>query len=112
MVYQCQINSWNWYEDVINDLPPTKYAVEGWHRGFAGLIAKHHAQMSEFVNFIKSEQSLTELLINQANSARKIAAAKEKSYENYDVKIKNIVRDYSRENVVRNLCNIAYILTL
>ena len=31
--------------------------------------------MSEFVNFIKTEQSLTELLINQANSGRKISTS-------------------------------------
>ena len=34
--------------------------------------------MSESVNFIKTEPSLTELLINQANTGSKIAAGKKK----------------------------------
>lgn len=104
------IDLWNSYEDVKNDLPRTNNAVEGWHHRFANIIDKQHAEIGTMINSIKKEQNLTEVLIEQLKTGREIAQPKRKKYKTFDTRLKNVIDDYDRDNIVEYLKNLSSII--
>lgn len=57
------LGMWNCYDSVINNLPRTNNGVEGWHSAFRGRVEVAHASMGKFINCIKDEQNLTEVMM-------------------------------------------------
>ncbi|GAB0100308.1 forkhead box protein P1 [Sergentomyia squamirostris] len=53
------IELWNCHDAILNDLPKTSNAIEGWHRGFTDLVGIHHPTIWVFLERVKEEQCLT-----------------------------------------------------
>ncbi|KAK9738133.1 hypothetical protein QE152_g10125 [Popillia japonica] len=61
---------WNLYQSILEDLPKTNNSVEGRHRGFAERDGAMHPNIRKFINYIKTEQSLNEIRIEQYVNGR------------------------------------------
>jgi hypothetical protein len=59
------ISLWNCYSSVIDGIPKTNNAVEGWHNAFSSLLSADHLTIWKFIDIIQKEQSLNELKVNQ-----------------------------------------------
>ena len=86
------IGLWNCYESVLEDLPKTNNACEGFHRGFATMLAACHPTIHKLVDALLKQQALTtctqELLINKKSDPPikkwvDVAASLKKKVENY-----------------------------
>ena len=56
---------WSVYERVLNDEPRTTNMLEGWHRRFSSIVAKHHPNIYDFIGCLRSEQFRTETQVNK-----------------------------------------------
>ena len=56
---------WNVYERTIAEEPRTNNILEGWHRRFNTIVAKHHPNIYEFLERLKGEQAHTDTLVVQ-----------------------------------------------
>ena len=102
-----EINWWNVYEHVLDDLPRTNNAVEGWHYAFNSRIQSAHAIISKLIKVIQQEQNAAEITIAQYLSGREISPAKRRKYRDYDKRMKNEVRRYERSEILQYLSNVA-----
>jgi hypothetical protein len=59
------IDLWNCYDSVLEDLPKTNNAYEGFQNGFAILLGASHPTIYKLVTGLKQQQSLTELKVNK-----------------------------------------------
>ena len=76
------IKIWNSYDNVINDLPRTNNAIEGWHNAFSTRVGKYHNALNKFLHFLINEQNcmkLHELLLNQLGAGRDIVRRKKRN---------------------------------
>ena len=68
--------------------------LEGWHRRFSSIVAKHHPNIYNFLGCLRSEQSRTETVITKLligvgqRRTRKASQAKNQ-------RIKNIVEQFA-----------------
>ena len=46
---------WSVYERVLNDEPRTTNMLEGWHRRFSTVVAKHHPNIYDFIGCLRAE---------------------------------------------------------
>lgn len=106
------LDMWNSYADTVHDLPRTNNAVEGWNNGFSSRVGQAHAQMGKFLNKLKTEQNLTDILIEQADTGLEISEPKKKKYKDYDQRLKNIAFTYKKDDVLDYLNNIAKLIVL
>ena len=97
----------NSYDNMINDLPRTNNAIEGWHNAFCTGVRKYHNALNKFLNFLIEEQNYNEILLDQKDAARDIRRPKRKKYRDYDLCLKNVVELYDRNDVMRYLSNIS-----
>lgn len=88
------IAMWNCYNAVINNLPRTNNGTEGWHSAFNGRIEASHTSMGHFINCIKDEQNLTEVMMEQQLAGRTISAKRQRKYAAYDSRLTQIVNNY------------------
>lgn len=69
--------------------------------------------MGRFLNALKREQTLTETVMNHQEFGRHSPAKRRKIYRDYNIRLKNIVTDYSEEtDILRYLRAIANSLRL
>lgn len=59
------ISLWNCFHSVLEDLPKTNNACEGFHNGFASVLGAHHPTIYKLIDSLKDEQVLTELAMSQ-----------------------------------------------
>lgn len=102
-----QIALWNVNTSVLEDLPKTNNAVEGWHRGFSQLIGAYHPSIWKFIEGLKKEQSLNELKIEQFVAGIQQQPGKKK-YKEVAARIKVIVADYGNRSLLDFLRGIAH----
>ncbi|XP_068242204.1 uncharacterized protein [Palaemon carinicauda] len=50
-----ELMMWNVYEHVLNSVPKTNYALEGWHRAFETQVAGHHPNIWKFLEILKKK---------------------------------------------------------
>ena len=43
------------YERVLNDVPRATNLLEGWHRSFSTIVAKHHPNIYDFISCLRAE---------------------------------------------------------
>ena len=56
---------WSVYDRVVNNLPRTTNAVEGWHNAFARSVGQSHANIWTFIDMLKKERVHVHLTITQ-----------------------------------------------
>ena len=75
---KAMVSAW---QRVLNEEPRTTNMLEGWHRKFSSIVAKHHPNIYDFLGCLRSEQSRTEtvitkLLMGDGQRTRKASQAK------------------------------------
>ena len=97
---------WNVYDRAKEDDLRTNNSLEGWHRRFNMIIAKHHPNVYEFIDRLKSEQARTDTCIEQfiAGQEPKSQSRKVKSV---NLRINRIVNDYENRPILEYLRVIA-----
>ena len=50
---------------VLNDEPRTTNKLEGWHRRFSTVVAKHHPYLYDFISCLRAEQARSETVISK-----------------------------------------------
>ena len=97
---------WNVEERLVDGLPRTNNAVEGWHRHMQSAVACQHPNLWKFLQVLKKEQGVNNLLIAQANAG--VAPPKQrKVYEDVTRRLTTIAQDFANRNVVDYLRGIA-----
>ena len=102
-----QHSLWNVYDRVINDLPRTTNAVEGWHNAFPRSVGHSHANIWTFISCLQKEHSTMHLRIAQ-DLAAVPAAPPKRAYRLLNQQIKNIVQDYPNRNTINYLRALSY----
>ena len=100
------ITLWNCYYAVIDGLPKTNNALEGWHRAFSSLLSAHHPTIWKFINAIQQEQSLNELKLNQYSAGVSPPKSRRK-YRDSAKNIMKIVEEYDQRDPIEYLSSIA-----
>lgn len=105
-----KLEMWNYYETVMNDDIRTNNLVEGWHSSFNRKVRVNHAEMGKFINVIKGEQNITEILITQLQTGLDIAPKRRKAYRDFDERLKTIVTNYDSHHKLTYLMSVASVL--
>lgn len=97
---------WSVYERVLTDEPRTTNKLEGWHRRFSMIVAKHHPNIYDFIGCLRSEQSkietqITKLLMGNLPKQKKESVDKNK-------RIKTIVEKFSERDAMDYLKGLAF----
>lgn len=106
------IDMWNCYDAVLNDDPRSNNSVEGWHHGFNEAIDRAHTSMGKFIDVLREEQSLTDVLMAQNDVGRSIRDRKRRRYAVYDESIKAVVRNFETIEIVDYLTRISRLVVL
>lgn len=96
-----RIDIWNNHERVMNDLPRTTNAVEGWHCAFGKACGGSHLNLFKFIGVLKREQSLNEVKIAQL-LAGGAPPRRQKKYCDLDQRIKTLVQRYAAGDLGRS----------
>jgi hypothetical protein len=105
------ISLWNCFSSVIDGIPKTNNAVEGWHNAFSSLLSAGHPTIWKFINIIQKEQSLNELKVNQYLAGVSPPMGRKK-YRDAAKRIMKIVEEYSQRDPIEYLSSIASNLKL
>ena len=97
---------WNVYERVIQGLPRTNNAVEGWHRAFNNRSSIKHPSITRLAKCILREQARFEIDIERLRTDEQ-PKKKKKIYENLDARLKRFVLSYDVNNIEEYLTRIA-----
>ncbi len=84
---------WNVYELVIQDLPRSNNAVEGWHHAFNNHVSIKHPSITKLAKCILREQSKFEIDIERLRVDEQLTK-KKKVYANLDARLKRIALSY------------------
>jgi hypothetical protein len=87
------LDLWNVFDAVVDGLPKTNNACEGWHRGFMELVGGHHPTIWKFFKALKLEQSKNEMVVEQYLAGQAPPAGKKK-YRDCAARIQRIVAQY------------------
>ena len=97
---------WNVYERVIQDLPRSNNAVEGWHHAFNNRVSIKHPSITKLAKCILREQSRFEIDIERLRAGEQ-PKKKKKVYVNLDARLKRIALSYDVNNIKEYLTRIA-----
>ena len=98
---------WSVYERVINRIPRTTNALEGWHNAFAQSVGQSHATLWKFINTLKNEHVHVHLAIAHHDNYVPVPPSRLK-YSNVNHRISNIVADYGNRNIIDYLRTISF----
>ncbi len=102
---------WNCYDAVVDGLPKTNNAVEGWHTEFANLVSASHPTIWTFIEGIKAQQSLNEFKINQYLAGTQPPLQRQK-YKDAAKKLKDFVESYETRNIIDYIKGVAHNIQL
>ena len=103
--------NWNCHDAVLQDLPRTNNAVEGWHRGFSELLGANHPSIWKFIEGLQKEQSVKDLRIEQYIAGDQLPQGR-RIYKDTAARIKVIVADFANRPVLQYLRGVAHNLQL
>ena len=86
---------WNCHDAVMEGLPKTNNAVEGWHSRFANLVEAHHPTIWKFINCLNKEQSSVKLDVGRCNAGIPPAQSRRK-YRECAERIRAATEKYDR----------------
>lgn len=100
---------WSVYDRVINGLPRTTNALEGWHHSFKRSVGQCNATIWKFIDCLKREHAGMHLKI-----AHDIAGVpppiQKRRYRDLNARILTVTRDYENRNTVDFLRAISYMI--
>ena len=100
---------WNIHERVIQDLPRSNNAVEGWHHAFNTRVSMKHPSITKLAKCIIREQSKFEIDIERLRAGEQ-PKKKKKVYANLDARLKRIALSYivnnMEEYLIRTVMNL------
>ena len=99
--------TWNMNERAANELPKTNNKVEGWHRKMVSAVNSCHPNFWHFLEVLKKEQTLSNVVMNQAEAGQEGEKQRLK-WRNCAQRIGNLVRDFEINNVLAFLRGIAH----
>ena len=101
---------WSVYDRVLSDEPRTANMLEGWHRRFSTVVAKHHPNICDFIGCPRAKQARTETVISElvmGEAPRKIRKIEKEK----NVRIKKIVQEFQDREMNEYLRGLAYNIT-
>lgn len=101
------ISLWNVHKRVTTHQPRTNNAVEGWNRKMQSAVSCQHPNIWKFLNVIKREQSLNNVVIDQLIGGHTVQPPKKK-YKDCNARIYTIVEDFINRNLFDYLKGIAH----
>ena len=102
---------WGVYDRVMNDLPRTNNAVEGWHNKFNQHVGCHHANIWKIIDIIQKEEDLSEVELTHIRQGRP-AVDPNPVYVRVNENVSNVVTDYANRAPLDYLRGIAYNITV
>jgi hypothetical protein len=97
---------WDIYERVIQDLPWSNNAIEGWNHAFNNRLSIKHLSITKFTKCILRERSRFEIDIERLRAGEQ-PKKKKKVYANLDARLKRITVSYDVNNIEEYLTRIA-----
>lgn len=101
------IELWNVYDRVVNNMPRTNNFVEAWYGAFSSMLNKH-PNVNQLIDELRKEQNNTDTTIIQLDSGR-IYKRKPK-YVEIDERISNVVNNYNSKNKTEYINNICFLI--
>ena len=102
------VNFWNVYSRVIQELPRTNNALEGFHSALRTSITSKHPNIWKLIDALRKEESLTQTKIIHAQ--RGDNPQKKRKYKSIDTRIRNLVQSYDGNDKLTFLKAIAHSL--
>ena len=90
-----------------NEIPKTNNHVEGWHRKMQAAVTAHHPNFWRFLDVIRKQQAITNLVLHQAEAGAE-AAQQRRKYQATARRILTVVQDYHNRPILDFLRGIAY----
>lgn len=100
------IDLWNVQKAVTNHWPRTNNAAEGWHNRFSSRLRERHPSLWKLIQFMKSEQSVTETKMTQLCAGQEEIVSQQQSRK--DARIEAIVSDYKNRDILEYLRGLAF----
>lgn len=111
-----QIELWNVYDSVKNNVARTNNASEGWHNRFRVVTGKSHPSFYTFLKEIQKEQSDSETMLRQLSIGDSIRKPRSLDQKRMEKRITNIVNEYEtykeENNLLDYLKNVGYNIKL
>src|SRR6218665_3647267 len=95
----------------IGYLPRTNNATEGWHNAFNSMVSVAHPTAGRLARKLQQEQHSSAIKRNQLQTGQ-AHPKKSKTYQRVDAAIKTIVAQYSSEDQLTYLRNIARVVNI
>ncbi len=105
------VELWSVHDRVVEGLPRTNNAVEGWHRAFQGTVGFVHPTVYKLIDAIRLEQSHTENVVTRINAGQ-VVTKKNAQYVRVDAAIQTLVANFGDRHIVDFLRGISYNVSL
>ena len=105
------IQLWNQYTRVIDNLPRSNNALEGWHNAFNNVVGFAQPSVTKLERKLQQEQHSTQLHRRQLE-LETTTGTKKKTYVRINEALRTIVADYHNQDAVTYLGDIARVLNI
>ena len=102
---------WGVYDRVVNDLPRTNNAVEGWHNRFNRHVGCHHANIWKIIDVMKKEEDIRRVELVHIQQGRNIGNANP-VYTRVNARVTTVVASYANRLPLDYLRGIAHNITV
>ena len=102
---------WGVHDRVVNDLPRTNNAVEGWHNRFNRHVGCHHANIWKIIDVIKKEEDLSRVELVHIQQGRNIRNPNP-VYTRVNARVTTVVASYANRAPLDYLRGIAHNITV
>lgn len=102
---------WNQYSRVIDNLPRSNNALEGWHNAFNNVVGCAHPSVPKLARKLQQEQHSTQLHRRQLELGT-TSGKKKKIYVRINEALRSMVLDYHNRDRIQYLKDIARVLNI
>lgn len=102
---------WGVHDRVVNDLPRTNNAVEGWHNRFNRHVGCHHANIWKIIDVIKKEEDISGVELTHIQQGRNIGNPNP-VYTRVNARVTTVVASYANRAPLDYLRGIAHNITV
>ena len=102
---------WGVHDRVVNDLPRTNNAVEGWHNRFNRHVGCHHANIWKIIDIMKKEDDISRVELLHIQQGRNLGNPNP-VYARVNASVTTVVGSYANRAALDYLRDIAYNITV